>query len=359
MLRKRVKEGAVPMVVDVNIKHGWWHAVLLSLSLIIASCVASVCVADDQNVIRLGFRDMVMGVHFIDKTDGWAVGNFGLALKTSDGGKSWQRMDLETEESLKAVCFVGEKGWIVGERGLILQTDDSGRTWHKQTSGIEKNPLLDVFFVDENKGFIVGGDGTILKTADGGLNWDLIDMDWMSLIPEDLMMIGTVSINLYKVYFSSEPFGWIVGDAGTVLRTQDGGETWRLVQMADLPALFSVCFKNDREGWAAGNVGFFLETYNGGETWQRRNLGVEKGLYKIRIRGDHGVIVGDMATVIMTNDGGITWVKQPLDLPPPYPWFGDAWILPSSSSSSSSSSSVKVLVVGAGMILDMGISSKR
>jgi len=63
--------------------------------------------------ILMGLRDMALGIHFIDEKTGWIVGNFGLGLKTEDGGESWQRVTFPgaEEESFKDVFFVGEKGF--------------------------------------------------------------------------------------------------------------------------------------------------------------------------------------------------------------------------------------------------------
>ena len=85
----------------------------------------------------------------------------------------------------------------------------------------------------------------------------------------------------------------------------------------------------------------------------RRKVVIEKesSLYKIRILNDYGVIVGDQATIIETNDGGKTWAKVETNLHPPYPWLADAWILPYNSA--------KVLSVGKGIIIETKIVSNN
>ncbi|MCP4682335.1 MAG: hypothetical protein GY864_08365, partial [Desulfobacterales bacterium] len=157
--------------------------------------------------------------------------------------------------------------------------------------------------------------------------------------------LGTVSINLYDVFFLNETIGWIVGDAGTVLRTGDGGKEWILAQMGDLKPLFSVFFKNDKQGWAVGSHGFSQKSNDGGQSWERLDLNTENSLYKVTINKDSGIMVGDLATIFKTDNGGETWVKAPNNLPPPYPWFADAWVLPTAP--------VKTMVVGKSMILSL------
>jgi photosystem II stability/assembly factor-like uncharacterized protein len=308
-------------------------------------CPPGIC--SIPNGFLLGFRDKALAVCFTDENTGYIVGNNGLFLHTSDGGINWERIKF-FDDFYNDVFFIGQKGWIVGEKGLIIHSADGGKSWRKQKNGI-KNNLLSVFFVDENKGFAVGGDGLILKTEDAGSSWNMVDIDWTAMIPEELLNLGVVSINLYDVFFQNETLGFIVGDSGTILRTTDGGKDWALVQMADVPTIFSIGFKNDMEGWAVGHHGYFLKTENGGSSWERLKIGTENSLYSISILGDYGVIVGDLATQLTSIDGGKTWVKSPNPLPPPYPWFADVCIV-------QSANAANIVSVGKSIILNTGIS---
>src|ERR1700677_1941082 len=82
--------------------------------------------------------------------------------------------------------------------------------------------------------------------------------------------------NLHDVYFLGSRDGWCVGDRGTVWRTEDGGQTWKLLPVPTDCVLRSVCFLTDRIGWVAGGsttpftrvgVGAILATRDGGKTW--------------------------------------------------------------------------------------------
>jgi photosystem II stability/assembly factor-like uncharacterized protein len=297
--------------------------------------------------ILMGHRDMALGVHFVGD-QGWIVGNSGLCLKTADRGKGWEKVPFPDDESYKDVFFVGQKGWIVGERGIIQHTADGGKSWNKQTSNT-KQSLLKVFFIDENKGFAVGGDGTMLKTEDSGGQWEDISLDWDMHISDELLEMGVISINLYDVFFLTDTLGWIVGDAGTVLRSVDGGNQWSVVNMAPVPPLFSVGFKNEKDGVAVGSHGYCLKSSDGGESWEKLKIGTENSLFKVVFQDGMGVAVGDLATLFKTVDGGATWVQVPSNLPPPYPWFADVWIL--------STDPGKALAVGKSIIFNSDITS--
>lgn len=90
-------------------------------------------------------------------------------LITTDGGVTW----TETEgygSKLLAVQFLDPgKGYAVGDKGRIMRTTDSGNLWSGQASGITQT-LRSVFFVDSLTGYTGGDEGIILKTTNGGLS---------------------------------------------------------------------------------------------------------------------------------------------------------------------------------------------
>ena len=347
----------------------WWIPleVLSFFSIVLFGGAGLASSADSYQVSR---RDKAFGVHFIDEKSGWVVGDNGLSLKTADGGDSWQRIKV-SDETLNDVFFVGERGWIVGGSRLILHTDDGGKSWKNQLESprqsTEKTPmpldgtcpgvegpsksLMKVFFVDQDKGFTVGADGTILMTKNGGIDWEDVSLDCLAILPEELLMNGIVSINLYDILFVSSDSGWVVGDSGAILHSEDGGRQWQVKNIGLLPPLFSISFKNEKVGWAVGQNGFSLKTEDGGETWEKIILEKVNSLYEIRISDNYGVIVGDQATLLKSTDGGIQWNKIGTRLPPPFPWFSGAWIFPSNSA--------KVLSIGKGIILKTDLSEKK
>lgn len=103
----------------------------------------------------------------LDSSTGWAVGNTGLILKTTDGGSTWNSQTSGTTTNLRSVHFAdANQGWAVGVSGLILISTDGGTSWTQETSGVSTE-LRRVFFVNANTGYAVGATGTILKRTSG------------------------------------------------------------------------------------------------------------------------------------------------------------------------------------------------
>ena len=74
-------------------------------------------------------RSVLTGVSFVDDRAGWAVGHWGVVLKTGDGGETWevQRSDTAVDRPLFSVYFRDkDHGWAVGLWSLVITTSDGG-----------------------------------------------------------------------------------------------------------------------------------------------------------------------------------------------------------------------------------------
>src|SRR4051812_27124590 len=110
-------------------------------------------------------------------TGGWAVGDGGLLMTTSDLGRSWQTPPATLPESVtnhfdfQAVAVEGLKVWIAGSPGSrIFHSADNGQTWQVATTG-QTAPLCALHFLDADHGWATGSLGNILATHDGGQTW--------------------------------------------------------------------------------------------------------------------------------------------------------------------------------------------
>jgi photosystem II stability/assembly factor-like uncharacterized protein len=87
------------------------------------------------NVINVGFK--IFAIDFPTPDKGFAVGEDGLILQTTNGGDTWEQHNFPTTDNLYAIHFYdADTGYAVGGTemitGLILKTTDGGASWHKQ-----------------------------------------------------------------------------------------------------------------------------------------------------------------------------------------------------------------------------------
>lgn len=297
-----------------------------------------------------------------DGTTGWAVGIDGEILKTVDGGESWERMRSGTSAQLESVTFTGDgtTGWVVGRNGTILKTKDGGETWLPRTRGASDDFHAVTFAADGATGWIVGRSGTILATSNGGATWKPRRISTSEdTAPEDSSSDDITSNDLFSVTSASDGVtGWAAGVSGTILKTEDGGDSWMsrpsgverdyftsvafadngttgwavgwngtVVRTTDageswteaperLPGLASVTSSVDGAiAWAAGPNGTIVKVTDEGQTWERLESGTTAWLESVTFRADGatGWAVGSGGTILKTADGGQNWARRPAD----------------------------------------------
>jgi len=174
--------------------------------------------------------------------------------------------------TLNSIYFLNNTlGWIAGEYGTILKTTDGGKTWQKQRSGTE-NSLSGIEFLNKGLGFAVGLDGIILKSTDGGVTWTkdkptvkthYYDLSFKrfgaSTTRNDAVAVGQGIIASYSYFKKPYLQNWVpalemkykidynwlssitfigktgeraiaVGDQGLILWTDNGGDEWDIVR---------------------------------------------------------------------------------------------------------------------------------
>ena len=100
--------------------------------------------------------------------------------------------------------------WRVGRHGLIQKADASGN-WVTQASGVEAD-LFDVTFATPSVGWAVGQAGTLLRTTNGGKNWNKVPIPTRA----DLVLVTA----------SGELTAQVVTRDGQTITTTDGGKSW-------------------------------------------------------------------------------------------------------------------------------------
>src|SRR5205085_4125050 len=134
------------------------------LRLPLAALLLAALAAPATAQVAVPFEDAaVHAVQFIDKDEGWAVGDDGVIWHSVNGGAAWERQKSGTRASLRAVHFqTPYTGWAVGRLdqpggsvGVMLKTTDGGLTWNEV--GVNVLPGLHaVRFTGEQNGFVCG-----------------------------------------------------------------------------------------------------------------------------------------------------------------------------------------------------------
>jgi photosystem II stability/assembly factor-like uncharacterized protein len=240
------------------------------------------------------------GTWFANENIGFAVGDNGIILRTTNGGSSWTTQVIDPSIMFYGVCFSDAKtGTAVGYPSAIYRTTNGGNSWFSQLSGPAAT-LMAVSFNDANIGTIVGSSGTILRTTNGGAKWS---RQLSGFEETDTLLLG--------VSFVNSNVGTVVGRSGTILHTTNGGATWILQNSGTAYHLNAVAFADASNGTAVGDAGMVLCTTDGGTTWTSPSDGVTEWFTGVSFSSPAtGTAVGSYGTIFRTTDGGTSWTLQ-------------------------------------------------
>lgn len=255
---------------------------------------------------------------------------------------SFSQSDVN-EHSIK--FFSDQEATLVGEDGLILKTVDAGANWVAQTSGVT-NVLYGNLIIDQNISLAVGEDGLILKTTDGGNSWNIVtspvieNLHDIALFPGSNIVIACgdngkiifsdnygdswtemasgTSNNLKRFCLTDNEHGYVVGENSSLLKTMNSGRSWSIVDMSSFgPLNFNSVAVFDLRITIVGDNGVILLTLDGGITWikpvypdvEHANLNAVSFLSPFE-----GVIVGNAGLILKSSDGGLTWYSAQLNI---------------------------------------------
>ena len=187
--------------------------------------------------------DDLYSVSVVDDQNAVAVGYYGAAYATSDGGETWVQGKTDTLSSLYNVSMGdAQHGWAVGQRGLILRTEDGGRTWQRQPNVKEEEGthLFSVSATDKDTAIAVGEWGTRIRTTDGGKTWEddsfTIDINhrmfvWLNPEEQEKVRNGEnvyddVTLNNVDCLRGTQNC-WLIGEFGYLFYSTDAGQTWQ------------------------------------------------------------------------------------------------------------------------------------
>ena len=216
-----------------------------------------------------GSSQTIQSIFCIDALRAFAVDGTGLCLKTTDGGSTWAKVEIEQASGLKTkiVFATPAKGFYAGSR--LYRTDDGGNTWHFAHESTIIDSAWQIDFVDLQTGWVLADSGLYLSSISNGAGL------WMRQYrfetegtPVGFDMIDPLN-------------GWAVNRSRR-MKTTDGGYTWT---STDFDAALS----------SVGGIKFY-----------NRDLGA---IFDVREQS-----APDQSSFLITTDGGSTWLKRPITL---------------------------------------------
>lgn len=232
----------------------------------------------------------LVGLVFLDAERGYAFGENGNLLVTHDAGASWNLFSAGTEGTV--VDFAApapDTLYSVGDLGVLWCSFDGGMNWVRKVLPILL-PMYSIQFLDGHRGWVAGRSGTILYTDDAGDTWQQAP--------------SVTGADLRQILLIDSATGYVVGDSGVIL-SRVGGNKWVRQQPPLLVNLRRVHFADRQNGWAVGAVGTVFHTSDGGQSWRQQASETQLGLFGVWfLDSRHGWIAGDNGLIKTTYSGG-------------------------------------------------------
>jgi photosystem II stability/assembly factor-like uncharacterized protein len=249
---------------------------------------------DSWQIQYMGLAKNIFRVDFLDDSCGWVACSNAMLGRTIHGGLnySWDQIflpyppyDIDTVD-IWGISFVNRfKGWFCSGRyleyieslpgqgdtwfrkgqGYIAVSNDSGLNWQLLLRDTI-NDFYDIKMLDSLNGFVIGGNdrtmsAVIMKTSNGGNAWQPVTIPTQAKYLRSLKFVGN--------------HAWAVGHRGTILHSNNDGNTWQMQTSNVNTTLYDVDFSDTLHGLVAGDS-YVLYTYNSGNTWNIAAVGIEE-----------------------------------------------------------------------------------
>lgn len=213
------------------------------------------------------------------------------------------------KRSFNDVAFSGNKivwavGYDKGDPQKLHYSTDGGRSWQEKTIPTNGFILSALSFPDMQNGWAVGNGGFILRTNDGGESWSILNR-----VPGS---------ELNEVEFVNKNVGYVSGRTEwgcEILRTIDGGKSWQSSYKAPRSGyVFQIATFEETVALAAINDTYLIRTEDSGHIWQVVNPPMG-GASSVAFTSDGiGWVVGRKGSFSRSTDHGKTW-QVPANLP--------------------------------------------
>ena len=300
----------------------------------------------DPNVVWAGTGEAWIRSHI-------SIGN-GM-YKSTDAGKTWQHLGLDLTGRIARVVihptnpdivFAAALGHSYGpqqERG-IYRTTDGGKTWERVLFVDENTGAADVVMDPNNPRILFaamwqlvihtwgresGGPGSgIYVSKDGGTTWKKLTGNGLPVKPFGKVGLAMSRSNSSRIYALIEtgdgvPWHGQETERGELWRSDDGGETWRVVSYdrqlsCRQPYYTRVAVAPDRDNEAYFLCASFTKTLDGGATttdvpFPQSPGGDNHDMWIDPTDGNRMIVGNDGQVAISTNRGG-SWDRVQLPI---------------------------------------------
>lgn len=285
---------AAPYAVDgpARLRSGVLRSALLDVALAGTRLVAvgergHVLLSDDDAMTwrqakAVPTRTTLTCVHATDAQSLWAAGHGGVILRSADGGEQWTIAHGQADgpDVLLSVRIEPDgRGLAVGGFGVALATVDGGKTWQPRAlvEGEAGERHLNRLFVSTAGTWLIAAEGGhILRSTDGGARWSAVKTPYAGSLWSGLSLPGGVLL--------------AGGMRGNIVRSADDGASWTHRPVPDAGSLTGATLAAEGRPLFVGVDGTVVHGDAAGEQFRLQRLDDRATLTAV-IQAGGGVLV--------------------------------------------------------------------
>jgi photosystem II stability/assembly factor-like uncharacterized protein len=212
----------------------------------------------------------MLDASFSTRDAGFALDQRGSLFRTQNGGQSWSPIDPGTTSPPRAVMVSGEHVLLAGPRGI--RRAEAGGAFDLVAARPVRNAAV-TRFDRAGSAIFAYGQTAIVRTTNRGRTWIAIKG------PRRKAGRRTRALRLADLEMTTASSGYALERGGRVWRTQNGGRTWRNLAGVGTGAGVALAFGSATSGYltlrsypADANASYVVRTSDGGATWRPQRI---------------------------------------------------------------------------------------
>ena len=239
--------------------------------------------------------ESAFAVELASATRGLAVGNFGSAVISDDGGDTWRVVGGRLTDDFTVLEGATDRiAYAGGRAGALARTTDAGQTW-ANVSPPTSLGIRAVAAPTASRLFVLADDGTVQRSDNGGASYRLLNT-------------GT-PVGARDLVATDANHVVVIGARG-IRRSIDGGETFSAVSDRDLRGAGLLMADTAGSGIVAAGRLRLLFSPNGGLTWRPLRRPTKSRIHDISfVSTQTGYLVDVSFRLWKTTNAGRTWTE--------------------------------------------------
>jgi photosystem II stability/assembly factor-like uncharacterized protein len=259
---------------------------------------------------QLRFASKAVGFLLTDGCDQFPSGLY----RTINAGREWEPVAGPRTTAWMCGAVLDEKNGVFGGAWSRLATLKDGRIIAAEDADTLAGRHIRGMHAVARRVLAVADGGLVLSSTSAGARWGFVDLK----LPADLLACLD-----FSAIHAVKDHAWIVGRPGSfVLCSDDAGVTWQMRKTNQTMPLHAVHFADEKNGWAVGDAGTILATQDAGRTWQVQHQGGKRAA-TLHVHAQSAPL--DTLTVLGGCDGNLCAALRVVAPDPASSAPGKAW----------------------------------